>query len=126
MSPQQGPAVTPGQRLPDDGLIHWELAASEVDLLVRAATHPNPGAFTFWRSRRLYVWAGEPVRVPGPPRDLPPGTILTVEAEGLVIMTGQGAYRILRCQPEGDDEVSGGDFGRDQAVGPGGYVGADS
>lgn len=46
-------------RCPEDGLIDWEKSARDIANLVRAVTHPYPGAFTSCRGRRLFVWAAE-------------------------------------------------------------------
>ena len=32
--------------------------------LVRAVTHPYPGAFTFFQGRKLFIWAGQPLAAP--------------------------------------------------------------
>ncbi|MDR1741308.1 MAG: formyltransferase [Synergistaceae bacterium] len=46
-----------GRRRPEDGLIDWSRSAREVHNLVRAVTHPFPGAFTFVDGRRLFIWS---------------------------------------------------------------------
>ncbi|MBI3268795.1 MAG: hypothetical protein HYZ53_07215 [Planctomycetes bacterium] len=126
MPRDEAQATTFGGRTPEDGRIDWGVGAVDVDRLVRAATHPCPGAFTNWRDRRLFVWAGEPTARLGPPRELPPGSILGVDDVGLVVATGRGAFRILRCQLEGDDEKDGAEFALENALGPGGLLGPGS
>lgn len=60
-----------GKRAPSDGYIEWDLPAEDIHLLIRAVSHPLPGAITFlgnteikiWRSK---VWSSEYiVGVPG-------------------------------------------------------------
>lgn len=46
------------QRRPADGLIVPEMTMSEVERLVRAVTHPYPGAFFFEGDRKVVVWSG--------------------------------------------------------------------
>jgi methionyl-tRNA formyltransferase len=45
-----------GRRRPEDGRIEWGRTARECWNLVRAVTHPYPGAFTHASGRKLYVW----------------------------------------------------------------------
>lgn len=51
----------PGRR-PEDGAFSFAAESTDsVDRIVRALTHPYPGAFTRWRDGVLRVWAGRPV-----------------------------------------------------------------
>lgn len=87
--PQDETKVTyRGRRRPDDGKIDWTQTSRRIDGLVRAVTDPFPGAFTFLGGRKLMVWQG----VPAPGRGVP-GTLL----EDALVATGDGAYRIERC-----------------------------
>jgi methionyl-tRNA formyltransferase len=52
------------RRTPLDSLIDWSRPAAEIDRLVRASTRPYPGAYTFTRKRKLFIWATEPVGEP--------------------------------------------------------------
>lgn len=62
-----------GARRPEDGRIDWSKTAVEIYNLVRAVTRPYPGAFTFLRGERFFVWwarpeeegAGQPLLSPG-------------------------------------------------------------
>jgi len=78
-----------GRRTPEDGRIDWAQPTRRVDGLVRAVTDPFPGAFTTLGGRKLMVWQG----VPAPGRGRP-GTLL----EDSLVATGDGAYRIERCE----------------------------
>ncbi|MBV8879279.1 MAG: hypothetical protein JO332_04920 [Planctomycetaceae bacterium] len=78
-----------GRRRPDDGRIDWTQPSTRIDGLVRAVTDPFPGAFTTVAGRKLMVWAG----IPAPGRGAP-GTLL----EDALVATGDGAYRIERCE----------------------------
>ena len=53
-------------RSPADGLLDWSLPTDRIYALVRALTHPYPGAFTVVQGRRLTVWRARPV--PNSPR----------------------------------------------------------
>ncbi len=101
-----------GRRRPADGRIDWSAAAWQVYNLIRAVTHPFPGAFTFLESRRVFLWAARPPgkrRAPGPP-----GRVLGVgEGRSLEVATGVGVLEVLRVQLEGSDEIDGADFATD-------------
>jgi UDP-4-amino-4-deoxy-L-arabinose formyltransferase/UDP-glucuronic acid dehydrogenase (UDP-4-keto-hexauronic acid decarboxylating) len=51
-----------GRRTPEDGRIEWRWSAEDVRNLVRAVTHPYPGAFTFAGATKVLVWWTEFVR----------------------------------------------------------------
>jgi len=50
-------------RTPEEGRITADMSVQQVERLVRAVTHPYPGAFLDREGRRLRIWKG---RVPGP------------------------------------------------------------
>jgi len=44
------------KRTPEDGRIDWKLPAEEIHRLIRASTKPYPGAFTFFKNRKITIW----------------------------------------------------------------------
>ncbi len=44
-----------GIRKPEDGLIDWSNSAYEIDRLIKAASTPHPGAFTYLESKQIAV-----------------------------------------------------------------------
>lgn len=61
--PQSETGLTPFRcypRLPRDSRINWNMSAADIDVLVRASTHPYSGAYSYLtRSgelKKLYVW----------------------------------------------------------------------
>lgn len=48
-----------GKRTPDDGIINWHEPAYKIDRLIKASTHPHPGAFTFWQKQKINIWHSE-------------------------------------------------------------------
>ena len=60
-----------GGRGPEDGRIDWQKPAAAVYNLVRAVTHPYPGAFTTLGGRKLFIWNGRPQPGPDTPADGP-------------------------------------------------------
>lgn len=47
-----------GRRRPADGCINWKQSANDVYNLIRAVAYPFPGAFSFSKGRKLYIWWG--------------------------------------------------------------------
>jgi methionyl-tRNA formyltransferase len=90
----------------EDGELDWSRTAIELDRKIRAFT-PWPGAFTFWRDRRLKVleastlleWKG----------DAAPGTVVDV-TEGAAVATGEGALRLENVQLAGKRAMAMGPF----------------
>jgi methionyl-tRNA formyltransferase len=48
-----------GRRAPEDGLVRWEKPAVEIHALIRAASRPHPGAYTFACGNELRIWRAE-------------------------------------------------------------------
>ena len=99
-----------GGRKPEDGRIDWSQPARAIFNLVRAVTHPYPGAFTSWQGRRLYLWEARPAPT-AQPATAAEGTIIATEPE-LQVQTGNGPLRLLRVQLEGEPEVPGTEWAR--------------
>ena len=49
-----------GRRMPDDGKIDWNRPTKEIYALIRAASRPHPGAYTFIDDRKLIIWRARP------------------------------------------------------------------
>lgn len=97
-----------GGRSQRDGLIDWAKPATTVYNLIRAVTHPYPGAFTpAPGGRKLLVWWAEPDEN-APTAGAAPGTVLPPRRPGaLEIATGRGLVHATRAQWEGGGEVEG-------------------
>ena len=91
-------ATTFGGRKPEDGRIDWTESSERIYNLIRAVTHPYPGAFTEANGRRLFIWQAKPLgRGVGRP-----GTVLSIDP--LRVATGSGSLEITRYQWEDDHE----------------------
>jgi methionyl-tRNA formyltransferase len=78
-----------GKRAPEDGQIDWDRPAQAIYDLVRAASHPYPGAYTYAGDRRLIVWRAE--LEPELPWRGVTGRVLHVDAlRGGLVQTGAG------------------------------------
>lgn len=103
-----------GGRRPEDGRIDWTQSARGIFNLVRAVTHPYPGAFGTWQGRSVYVWEAHPR--PDARHTAPaPGTVVAVEP-ALVVQTGTGVLELTRVQAPGEPERPGAEWARDHAV----------
>jgi methionyl-tRNA formyltransferase len=95
-----------GRRRPEDGQIDWPKPARDVHNLVRALTHPFPGAFTFINGRKLFVWGAKPLEEE---RGKQPGIV--VSSSPLKIGTGNGALLVTRAQWVDGEESEGDELG---------------
>jgi methionyl-tRNA formyltransferase len=105
-----------GGRTPDDGRFTCAWPAIRIYNLIRAVTHPYPGAFTTLHGRKLYVWWAVPETAHV---KAAPGTILAVAPDGVEVAAGDGALRLLRCQLEGEEEMDAHVFFHHHDLGPG-------
>ncbi|MHB8534453.1 MAG: formyltransferase [Sulfuricaulis sp.] len=90
-----------GGRKPEDGRIDWGADASGIFNLIRAVTHPYPGAFTDVDGRRFYVWWAEPrEHCPGAPGEV-------VSVVPLRVAAGRGGIEVVKWQWHGGPERQG-------------------
>lgn len=87
-----------GGRKPEDGRIAWMQSAREIYNLIRAVTHPYPGAFTGVGGMRLFIWWARPAERSGGE----PGQVLSEDP--LLVATGSGSIEIVRLQWEQAEE----------------------
>jgi methionyl-tRNA formyltransferase len=94
-----------GGRRPADGAIDWRWPARRIFDLVRAVTHPYPGAFTTLGGETLQVWWALPATAAPPAAAAAaPGTVLAADDEGVLVATGEGALRLVMLQLAGQPE----------------------
>jgi len=82
----------------EDALVDWTLPASVLANRARGF-HPWPGTETRLGAKRLKLFP--PLVAEAGTGPEPPGQVLRVEADGLVVRCGEGAVRILHLQLEG-------------------------
>ena len=91
-----------GRRRPEDGRIDWSRGAREIHNLIRAVTHPFPGAFSFLDGRKFFIWKAKPhpeeeCRTPG----------VVVSSSPLKIGTGKGVLLVEQAQWNDGRELEG-------------------
>jgi methionyl-tRNA formyltransferase len=96
-----------GGRGPEDGKIDWRQPATAIYNLMRAVTHPYPGAFTTLAGRKLYIWNGRSLAAPMAAPDAPGRITAALPGEGLLAATGSGHFLITQAQWEGEPEFLG-------------------
>ncbi len=118
-TPQDNSRATKfGGRRPEDGEIDWAQPAATVRNLIRAVTHPYPGAFTFKGSEKLFIW--EAGTAPNP-KSAPPGTVFSVDP--LTVACGKDALTVSQAQPEGSIQMSGPQAARELGIVAGSLLG---
>jgi methionyl-tRNA formyltransferase len=110
--PQDPAAATAfGGRRPEDGRIDWSLPAQAIHDLVRAVTHPFPGAFTERGGRKIFIWRSRPVSGDGIPAGegklLPDGRFAIGAGEGMLEVLRFGLGDGLELPGEGLERLTG-------------------
>lgn len=96
-----------GGRRPEDGRIDWQKPAAQIYNLIRAVTHPYPGAFTLWRGRRLWIWDARPQ--PAGATGGKTGALTTL-VPWPSIRTTAGELQLRRVRVEGEAESDATDW----------------
>lgn len=111
-----------GRRRPEDGLVHWDRPAAQIRNLIRAVTHPFPGAFVNLNGKRLFVWtAREEESEAG---SALPGTVEAIRRkEGIVVATGAGRLLLQSVQLEGEPELPADRFAESRGLRAGDRLG---
>ncbi len=83
-----------GGRKPEDGKINWESSPEEIYNLVRAVTHPYPGAFAHLGEKKVMIWQAKVTEGKG----AVPGEV--VEADPLTVACKTGALILQKFEAE--------------------------
>ncbi|HKA33952.1 MAG TPA: formyltransferase [Candidatus Binatia bacterium] len=115
-----GRATKFGGRRPEDGRIDWRRPAVEIYNLVRGVTHPYPGAFTFLRGKKLFVWKADVDRQEGA---ADAGAVLSIDDTGIRVAASAGAVVLQHLQFEGDVELPATAFAKNYRLSSGEVLG---
>ena len=109
----------------DDAMVDWSTPAEQVERLIRAFD-PKPGAWTQRGDAEIRLFGARVVdgSVPTTLGAPAPGTVLTADADGLVVATGRGAVRVLEVHPAGRKRQSAGAWVRGRGVAVGDVLGS--
>ncbi|HTT74603.1 MAG TPA: formyltransferase [Candidatus Binataceae bacterium] len=93
-----------GRRRPEDGRIDWTWPARRIFNLVRAVTHPYPGAFCMAGGRKLFIWRAAMSNESGSYGA--PGMIIgTARESGAEVAAGDGSLTLMSVQFESEPEA---------------------
>lgn len=87
--------------------IDWSEPAAAIQRRI-AAFNPWPVAETRHDGTRLRLWRAAVAE--GAPDRAPPGTVIAVSAEGVLVQCGSGVLRLLELQAEGGRAMAAADF----------------
>lgn len=79
------------KRTPNDGQIDWKKTAKKIHTLIRASTHPYPGAYTYFKKKKLIIWKS--VLIDSSTNK--PGEILKISGNDLQVGTGKGIIKLI-------------------------------
>lgn len=109
------------RRGPEDGRVEWGWPAERIANMIRAVTHPYPGAFVGNGPGRLFLWSG--ATAPEVVSRAVPGTLLALRpGEGIVVATGRGSLVLRRLQEAGRPEEPADGWARRRGLGPGDWL----
>lgn len=81
------------KRTPEDGKINWAKTAKDIQTLIRATTHPYPGAFGYFNKKCVKIWKA--IVIGG--SFAQPGKILHVDKRGVLVSTGDSSILIIKA-----------------------------
>jgi len=103
----------------EQGRINWAMDALSVDRMVRAFA-PWPGAFTFFKGRRMIIHAGQSATDSGLGRRA--GQILEIRKEGIAVCCGnESVFLVERLQRENKKAMEAAVFLRGTKIKPGDF-----
>ena len=122
LEPQPGDGVTYAHKIGKrDAAIDFAQTAVAIDRQVRAFD-PVPGAFCEAGGLLLKVWRAIPVDRPAP-EGIRPGTLLSMDAEGLTVACGSGCLRLVEVQRAGGRRQDALAYARAAGLDPGSLLG---
>ena len=113
--PQEGSPTYARKLKKEDGLIHWEKSATEINNLIRGVKE-WPGAYTYLDGKYIKIYGAIPV--PGE-KNKTPGEILDVDKTSIYVACGEGILKVSDVQMEGKKRMTVGEFLRGYPLKPG-------
>jgi methionyl-tRNA formyltransferase len=106
-TPQPAHGVTYAHKIEKaESWMNWSLSAAELDRRLRAF-NPFPGGATQLGDEVIKLWAASPEAYSG---NAQPGSVLTADAQGVLVACGSGALRLTQLQRAGGKRLAAGDF----------------
>lgn len=82
-----------GKRNPEDGLINWEWNAEKIQQLIRATSHPLPGAYTYAGATPLKIYKASISEIKNH-IGIPGRVIISNKEQGIHVHTGSGLLKL--------------------------------
>lgn len=95
---------------PSERKIDWTRSAEIIDRQIRGLS-PSPGAFTFFKNRRLTLMRSS-IAKEGRLPDTRPGAIVKTGRDSLKVQAGDVTLTVCEVKPEGKKRMSAGDWAR--------------
>lgn len=93
-----------GKRGPTDGHIKWSNSAQYIDRLIKASSHPHPGAYSYFRDKKIRIWKSA-IETNIPIKGVV-GRILIVEKEkNYLIQCGNGLLWLKEVEVENESKL---------------------
>ena len=106
-TPQPAEGVTYAHKIEKaESWMDWRLSAIELDRRLRAF-NPFPGGATQCGTEVIKLWAATPEAYTGSAQ---PGTVLAADADGVLVVCGAGALRLVQLQRAGGKRLAAADF----------------
>lgn len=85
-----------GIRKPEDGLVDWSDSAYDIDRVIKTASEPHPGAFTYSETKKIAIEASrieKDLKIKGVQ-----GRILKINKNEVLVQTGDGLiWALINC-----------------------------
>ena len=97
-----------GKRGPKDGWLNWNDSAKNLNRLIKASSHPHPGAYTYFADSKVTIWKSE-VEKNFKIQGVVGRVLLTNPEKGLLVQCGVGLLWIKEMKIEDDKTIKVGD-----------------
>ncbi len=104
----------------DIGQIDWTQSVTQIYNRMRGLA-PWPGTFTQWQGQMLKLIEAKPHSAEG--QSSSPGTVLSADAQGILVQTGKGQLLIYQVQPPNRRAMDAAAFLAGHALKPGNVLG---
>lgn len=97
------------QRKAEDGIIDWNSNCMNIYNWIRALAHPFPGAFTYYKGKKLFIWQADLTRISENSGEV--GEIIDIiKKGGILVKTKDKEILLRRVQIEDGIEMWADDF----------------
>lgn len=78
-----------GKRSIEDGIINWQNSAYYINRLIKASSKPHPGAYTYFKDKKLIIWKSE-IEYNIAIKGVVGRILLTDKIKGFLVQCGEG------------------------------------